>query len=209
LYKHIDKAGHVVEFSYLSESDLIKYIASSLGRFGKRIDAATARYLIHYSGTELSVIHQEIQKLADYTGEAGIIGNEDIDAVCIKSIESKIFELVDCMGTNRRARALKLYHDLISSKEPPLRILFMLTRQFRMTYKAKLCHTHGLSDSATIGKMKVQPFLVKKCLVQARAFTIRQLEDALNECLQTEDDIKSGLVDASTGIEGLVIKYSG
>lgn len=208
LYKFLNKAGVIVEFSPLSEEELIKYIARSLSQENKRIDVSTARYMIHYIGSDLASLNQEIQKLIDFVGDADVIYQKHIDEICQKSVESKIFELVDCMGTNRRARAVKLYHDLIASKEPPTRILYMLTRQFRLNYKAKLYHTHGVTDQIIASKLKVQPFVAKKCLAQARGFKTSELENALNDCLQSELDIKTGIIEPSMGIEMLIIRYS-
>lgn len=209
LYKHVEKQGHVALFEPLSESATIKYIANTLGRSGKRIDAAAAKHLIDYAGTDLSILNSELEKLAAYVGEEQAVRREDIEAVCTRSIESRIFDLIDCMGAGRRPRALQLYHDLLLSKEAPLRILYMLSRQFRTTYKAKLYQSHGMPEASMAAKLKVHPFAAKKSMQQARSFTLKQLEKALGDCLETEYAIKQGLADPEMAIEGLVIRYSG
>lgn len=209
LYKHFDKAGHAVGFTPLSEEELIKFIARSLSQVNKKIEVSTARFMINHVGSDLSTVSQELQKLIDYAGDDEIVTHEQIDAICQRSVESKIFELVDCMGTNRRSRALKLYHDLIASKEPANRILYMLTRQFRMNYKAKLYHAQGVGDSVIAQKLKVQPFIAKKALSQGRGFKLGELEQALNDCLSTELDIKTGQMDPVMAVELLVMRYSG
>ncbi len=126
-----------------------------------------------------------------------------------KSVENKIFELVDCMGTKKRARALKLYHDLLASKEPANRVLFMLTRQFRLNYKAKLLQGEGLSINGIASRLKLQSFIARKCLDQSKGFTIAALEGALEDCLQTEIDIRTSVFSPDLAVEQLIIKYSG
>ena len=209
LFKTIKKLGHIEEFGYLSEGELVKYIARGLGRHNKKISGENARHMIHYVGGDLTVMHNEIEKLAGFKGDDEVVTKEDIEAICQKSIESKIFELVDCMGTNRRERALKLYHDLLMAKEPANRVLFMLTRQFRMIYRTKLMSGEGYSQNDIAKKLKVQSFIIRKCTDQGRGFNIAKLEGALKDALQTEIDIRTGVYHSDFAVEQLVIKYSG
>ncbi|MDF1616573.1 DNA polymerase III subunit delta [Petrocella sp. FN5] len=209
LYKSIHKNGYICEFPLLGESELIRYIAKTLNPYGKKIEQKEARYLIHYVGDQLTVLHNEINKLIHYIGDSEVVTHEAIEAICQKSVESKIFELVDCMGTKKRARALKLYHDLLSAKEPSNRILFMLTRQFRMVYKCKLLLGEGL-DSNDIGKkLKIQSFVARKCLEQGKTFSLTALEEALKKCLECEIDIRTGVFMPDLAVEQLIIRYSG
>lgn len=209
LFKTMKKLGHIVEFPYLGESELVKYIARGLGKHGIKISGTDARHMIHYVGGDLTVMHNEIEKLAGFLGDKEIATAEAIDEICQKSVESKIFELVDCMGTNRRSRALKLYHDLLLSKEPANRVLFMLTRQFRLIYKAKLMSGEGVGQNDIARKLKVQSFIIRKCMDQGRSFNLRRLEDALEDALQTEINIRTGVFHADFAVEQLIIKYSG
>ncbi len=209
LYKTVKKLGHIVEFPYLKEGELVKYIARGLGKHGIKINAQTASYMIHYVGGDLTVMHNEVEKLVGYLGDSDVATASDIEAICQKSIESKIFELVDCMGTNKRERALKLYHDLLRSKEPANRVLFMLTRQFRLIYKSKLMSGEGLAQGEIASKLKVQPFIVKKSIDQGRTFNLAHLEGAMIDALQTEIDIRTGTFSPDFAVEQLIIKYSG
>lgn len=209
LYKAVKKTGHIVEFPYLGESELVKYIARGLGRNKIKISGVDARHMIHYIGGDMTVMHNEIEKLVGYIGDRDVVTKEDIEEICQKSVESKIFELVDCMGTNRRSRALKLYHDLLLSKQPANRVLFMLTRQFRLIYKSKLMSGEGFSQNDVAKKLKVQSFIVRKCIDQGRSFNIRSLESALEDALQTEIDIRTGVFHADFAVEQLIIRYSG
>lgn len=209
LYKSIKKVGTICEFAHLSEGELVKYIARSLGKYDKKIEASTARYLVDHVGVGLTILHNELEKLANYVGNSEIVRVEDINEICQKSVENKIFELVDCMGTKRRARALKLYHDLLASKEPANRILFMITRQFRLNYKAKLLNGEGLNISGIASRLKLQSFIAKKCLSQSQGFTIASLEGALVDCMQSEIDIRTSVFAPELAVEQLIIKYSG
>lgn len=209
LYKTLKKIGHIIEFPYLSEGELVKYIARGLGKYKIKISGSDARYMIQHVGGDLTVMTNEVDKLAGFLGDAEVVTQEAIDEICQKSVESKIFELVDCMGTSKRSRAIKLYHDLLLSKEPANRILFMLTRQFRIIYKTKLMGGEGLGQNDIAKKLKVQSFIVRKCVDQGRTFNLVHLEGAMKDALQTEIDIRTGVFHPDFAVEQLIIKYSG
>lgn len=207
LYKALSKKGTVVEFKQLSEQELIKYIATVLNKNNKKIDSKTAQYFIQTVGYDLENIHNELDKLMDFN-DSSIVKIDSIDKVCTKTLENKIFELVDCMGTGKRERALKLYHDLIFSKEHPTKILFMLARQFRLIYQSKILSEQGFDKKLIASKIKVPPFVADKCLSQSRNFSTDNLKIALNNCLEVETEIKTGKINPVIGVELIIIKYS-
>ena len=48
----------------------------------------------------------EIRKLIEYAGENGKIEKEDVDKLCIKKLESVIFDLTDNLGKKDIKKAL-------------------------------------------------------------------------------------------------------
>ena len=53
----------------------------------------------------------EIRKLIEYAGENGTIQKEDIDSLCIKKLESVIFDLTDSLGKRNIKLALNVLHN--------------------------------------------------------------------------------------------------
>ncbi|GKX31138.1 DNA polymerase III subunit delta [Vallitalea longa] len=208
LYKVINKNGYAVNFSKLSENDLVKWIAQKFHTFGKKIERSTAIHFLKVVGTDMTNIDNEIEKLAMFCMDEDIITKDSIDEICTRSIENKIFELVSAMGQNRRERAVLLYHDMITAKEPPGRILFMLIRQFRLILQSKLLQKKGLSEREIGSRIKLAPFIVRECLRQGKNMSIDHLKQALNDCLETDSGIKIGKIDAKIGVEVIIMKYS-
>lgn len=206
LYKQMNKQGICVEFKPLSESELIQYIADRLNKSNKRIERSVAQHFIHTIGFELVHINNELEKLISYCQDKEIITTEAIDEICTKSVENRIFELVDCMGTNKRELALKLYYDLLMLKEPPMRIHFMITRQFRLILQTKLLLEQKADNQTILSSLKIPPFVLNKNIKQAKSFTVERLKQALNDCLKVEVDMKTGKMDITLGIELLIIK---
>ena len=62
---------------------------------------------------------------------------EDIDAICTTQISNKIFDMVEAVAAKQQKKALNYYYDLLALKEPPMRILYLLARQFRLLLEVK------------------------------------------------------------------------
>ena len=53
-------------------------------------------------------------------------------------VTNKIFDMVNAIVTRERTRlAMDLYEDLLTLKEPPMRILFLIARQFNQLLLVK------------------------------------------------------------------------
>ncbi len=156
----------------------------------------------------MATLQQELDKLTMYNLDEEIITQESVNAICTRTIENKIFELVGAMGQNRRERALLLYHDMLTAKEPPGRILFMLIRQFRFVLQSKLLSQKGLSERDIAGRIKVAPFVVRECLRQGKHMSVERLKVALGDCLEADSHIKTGRLDPKIGVEMIIMKYS-
>ena len=114
------------------------------------------------TGTDMGNISQELEKLLSYTMGRDVITRADIEAVCTTQITNRIFEMIRAVTEKKQRKALDLYQDLLALKEPPMRILFLLARQFNLLLQVKeLLAEH--CDQATIAKRTgLQSFVVRK-----------------------------------------------
>ena len=62
---------------------------------------------------------------------------QDVDDICTTQITNKIFEMVEAVAEKQQKKALDYYYDLLALKEPPMRILYLLTRQFKLLLQVK------------------------------------------------------------------------
>ena len=130
------------------------------------------------------------------------------DRICTTQIANKIFDMIGAVTEQNQKKALKLYYDLLALKEPPMRILFLISRQFNQLMQVKNMKTLGL-DSSTIAKQAgLAPFLVKKYAAQTGRFTLEQLREAVEDCAQMEEAVKTGQLTDTISVELLIVKYS-
>ena len=73
-------------------------------------------------------IDRELEKLICYALDRDVITAEDVMAVTTEQTTNKIFEMVNAIAEHNQRKALDLYYDLLTLKEPPMRIMFLITR---------------------------------------------------------------------------------
>ena len=208
LYKSIAKNGCVVELNGLSEDKIITWILGILKKDNKKITQSTMHYLLDKIGTDMENIRTEVEKLICYCYDREVITNEDIDAVCVTQINNQIFEMLDAMANKRQKTALQLYYNLLALKEPPMRILFLIGRQFNLLLQARMLKQKGYGDRAIAEKIGVPPFAATKYLNQASKFKLADLRQAVDECVEADEAVKSGNRNDRLSVELLIIKYS-
>ena len=138
-----------------------------------------------------------------------VITAEDVEAVCVSQTTGKVFEMVDHIVGKRQERALRLYYDLLALKEPPMRILFLIARQFHILLQVKELQRQGYDNKFIASKAGVPEFAVRKNLAQAEKMSVGQLKGAVAGCVQMEEDVKTGKINDRMGVEVLIVRYSG
>lgn len=208
LYKRVKEKGHECEMTVQTPAVLEKWILGILGREGKRITKEAIDYFLSISGSDMTNIYGELEKLICYCMDKEAIDIPDIKEVTTEQISAKIFDMIDALGYKNQKRTLEIYYDLINTKEPPMRILFMLTRQFNIMLQVKELKEQGMGQKDIASRLSVQPFIVGKAMKQTGNFKGSVLREAIGEAVDMEKNIKSGNMDEKMGVEMLLIKYS-
>jgi len=204
LYKAIEKNGQVVEFSPLKGKELTLWLERRFTGAGKKIEPAAAAELITAVGNNLHQLAGEAEKLISYTGQRSQIKKEDVAAVAGKTVELSIFELVDAVGGCSYEKAVRMMREMVTYGEPPVRLLFMIVRQFRLLLQVKVLYGAGCDEKQISGRLQLHPYVTGKCLRQSRNFTREELEKALEEILATDVAIKTGRQEPLPALEILL-----
>ena len=208
LYKAISKYGYIVEMNGLSAKDLLYWIVRECKRNKFQIETKIASYLLYVVGGEMIQLEKEIKKLGAFLPENAQATSQDIDIICTKSLETKIFDLLNAMVNGKAKQAITIYHNLLLMKESPLMVLSMIIRQFRMILQCKILLEQKKMQNQIAQKMGLRDFMVKQYIQQSKYFSIEVLKEALEFCLQTDINVKTGKWDSDLAIELLLLQYS-
>ena len=207
LYKTIEKNGIVCNFEELKPAQLSSRIKAICNGYKVNIDSYVIQYLIEYVGCNMQDIINELRKQIEYTGEGGTITKESIDLLCIKKLDSVIFDLTDNLGKKNTKKALEVLNDLIYNKEPVQKILITLYNHFKKLYLVKLCEKNNKNITDALNLKPNQTFLVSKYKAQAGYFKEQELRKILEELINLDSNYKIGLIDINVGLESILCRY--
>lgn len=208
MYKAVKSCGSVVEFAKQDEKTLMRWAAGILAKEGRKITTRDMELFLTKTGTDMGNIRMELEKLITYTMGQDIVTAQDIEAVCTTRTENKIFEMVRAVTEKNQRRALDLYNDLLTLKEPPMRILFLLSKQFRQLCLAKKMAGEGASQNEIASRLGVPAFVVRNIMSCARSYSIDELEQAERDFVDAEEAVKTGTLQDGLSVELLIVKYS-
>ena len=208
MYKAVKNCGRIVEFARQDEKSLMRWAAGILGREGRKITQRDMELLLTKTGTDMGNLRMELEKLITYTMGRDVVTAKDIEDVCTTQTANKIFDMVRFVTERKQKRALELYYDLLTLREPPMRILFLLAKQFRQLLLTKKLTAEGSSGQELSSRLGVPSFVVRNLSSCARAYTVEELEGAVKDFVDAEEAVKTGQLGDVLSVELLIVKYS-
>lgn len=208
MYKTVKNAGKIVEFTTQSEELLTRWILTRLKKEGKNITGSVMQLFLTKTGTDMGNIDRELEKLLCYTLDQDVITAEDVEAIATEQTTNKIFDMVNAIAEHNQRKALDLYYDLLTLKEPPMRIMYLILRQFQILLNIRDMVRKGFDNQTMAQKAGIPPFAVRRNVTQAKGFTIAQLEGALRDGVELEEAVKTGRMDDQMAVELFIMKYS-
>ena len=200
LYKAAAKVGTVVEFTYLSEADLVTWVVKQFLNAKKKISKENAYYLITICDSGLASINNEIKKLIDFCDEE--IYKTDIDRVVAKSMEVIVFELTDAIMLGNTQKAMETLADLKTVKENVFTLIYLMLSTFEKMLRVKLMN--GAPQAEVASEIGVSLFVARKYINSAKGFSEDSLVWMLRRVAEIDLAIKEGRVEEWNALEQYV-----
>ena len=103
------------------------------------------------------ILFQELEKLILFIGERPIINKDDIDLIINRSLEQNVFLLTEYIQKGNKNKAIQLVNDLIIMKEEPIKLLALITSNYRLYYQCKILSQKGYSGQQIAKDCKCTP----------------------------------------------------
>lgn len=211
LYKGFSKNNRNVSFDKLKGNDLSNWVGKKINSLNKTITPADINYLIQQSSylsrnitTTLYDLDNEIKKLVDYSKDDKIT-KELIDNVFVKTLDKSIFDLLAAISRKDADRAIALFDEIYMMNEPIPKILFMISRQFRLLLGYNVYKNRGYGPSEIQVKLGIKPYEFTKVSTQGGGFSERDLEEILEKILETDRILKTRQTDDKLIMEILLV----
>ncbi len=207
LYSTIEENGIVCNFEYQKVNQIQARLKSIFNAYEVQIDPSTLLYLIESCGTNMQDLINESRKLIEYAGKCGKVEKTDIDNLCIKKVESIIFDLTDSLGKKNTKDAINILRNLILEKEPVQKIMITLYNHLKKLYLTKIALKLNKDVATSLDLKQNQVFLVNKYKMQASYYKTSELRKILEELCNLDYNYKVGLIDLELGFESILCAY--
>jgi DNA polymerase-3 subunit delta len=197
-----------VEFTVLSEAELIKWATDRLKEFNARADDLALRQIVALVGNNVLRLTNEIEKLAVAALPDSLITFELVEQLVPNSRELSNFELADHLLSKNRTRALQILHKILDDGAEPLMLLGLISYNYRRLFLAKELMKQGVDRTEVARTIKLPYGKQEDFLATARRADSEKLAWSLRRIAQTDLAIKTSKATPRLQIEMLVTELT-
>ncbi len=201
----LKKKAAVVDFQFLTDSELSRWCARRLKPLGKRLTPQALSTLTYMAGRELTRLAGEVNKLADYAGEREEITDADVRAIVPASLEYNVFELLNSLLAGDMQKGQQTVNSLLQGGQNPVGILAMLTRQARQLAHMKCALDAGTPVQTVQQQLGMHPYAAKQTARQCAKLSADWLTALYEKCVDADYAVKSGRLRDRDALDALVI----
>lgn len=203
LAKVADKAGPVMEAKTVYDDQIPTWISRECKEKGRAISQDASSFMAELVGRDLSAMAEAIEKIILYIGAKKLIELKDVETVLSDTSQRSIFDLTKAAGLRDIALATARLSNLLRNNEPPVVIVSMLARQWRLLLKTKELKR---PDADAASALSLPPKFAKEYVAQAAKFTRRDLARGIKAIWKADIAIKSSKLPNETILGNLLFE---
>lgn len=207
--KLFEKYGFNVKLDKKTTPELVKMLENGAKKRGTAFEKGVASYLISCVGTDLNTLLNETDKVCAYAGDREV-RKSDVDAVCIMSLDAKVFDMIKDLTAGRFDSAFRKLSLLFEQREDEFQILGALIAQYSDIYRAKAAVKSG-NRAEMIAKYYDYAGKEFRLTNAARNGSSLSFE-AIGECIDilswADTTLKSSALDKRLILEQTVVKLA-
>lgn len=207
MLSQFEKYGVSVNFSHPTLAQIFKLIDKKAKQSGCVFPQSEANYLVSLVGDDMTTLQNELDKILAYKQE-GVVTREDIDALAIKNVQSKAFDLAKALTAGNCDRAMSVLDSLFAMREEPINILGAVITPYVDMYRAKVYISGSMraEDAAGDFNYRNKEFRLTNAGRLASKYSIRQLRQFLEVLYEADRLLKSSGIDGRLVLEQTITK---
>jgi DNA polymerase-3 subunit delta len=201
-----------VEFTPLSDVELIDWARTAIAKLGASASDAVIRLLVGRVGADLHRLGNEIDKVAAAALPSNVITAQLVESLVATSRELDNFALTRHLVTGHGGRAIATLKKLLDDGTEPVALVGSIAFTYRQLLIAKDLMEKGADRRQVTGSMRLRYADQEPFLAAARRTTVPALTKAVQEIAKADVGIKTSIGGSTSGarmqIEMLVAKLA-
>lgn len=190
--KLLSKEASLIEANKFDERKAEGWIREQVQILGIQIMPGAIGRLLQNVGANLLVLESELNKMATYLSPGESITEDVVDEMVAKTLEQNVFTLVEKVTTRQLDSAFTILYDLLRQNEEPIKILSLITRQFRIIFQSKILLEQGVGQADIAKRLKLHPYAVKIAIGQGNQFQMSEIQGIMRTLADLDFKMKSG-----------------
>lgn len=203
--KTLKKTSKLAKVEQMSEQEIKNWIKNKLHENFKDIKQDALDFFIELTGINFNIVSQELEKIILFLGERTTINKKDVEEIINRSLEQNVFLLTEYIQKGEKYKAIQLIKDLIVMKEEPIKLLALITSNYRLYYQCKILSRKGYSGQQIAKTINVHPYRVKLALNQVKHYQLTHLLNIIDQCAETDYKLKSSYMDKQLILELFIL----
>ncbi len=133
LPKAVERHGQVLRFTE-DDADPVRFVMTEVRALGATIDAQAARLMVELTGTDLSRLLREAEKVS-LASDGGSVDAALVAEHCASVAEPEVWGLTQGIASKRVDQALGALHRLLADGEAPHKLLALVLWQLRQVLR--------------------------------------------------------------------------
>lgn len=206
--KLFEKSAYAVKLEKKTAVELAKMLESGAKKRGTAFEKGVAAYLVSCVGSDLNTLLNETEKVCAYA--QGEITKSDVDAVCIKSLDAKVFDMIKDLTARRFDSAFKKLELLFEQREDEFQILGALIASYTDIYRAKSAvKSGGRAESvAQYYNYAGKEFRLTNAARNSAQLTFDDISECVDILVEADTAMKSTSTDKRLILEKAIVKLA-
>ena len=206
LVKTVKKNARLNKIDQMTEQEIKQWIKSYLHDQYKDIKEDALIEFLELTGIQFNIIKAELDKLVLFIGDEAVINKQDVKEIVSRSLEQNVFLLTEYIQKGQKEKSINLLKDLINMKEEPIKLLALITSNYRLYYQCKILASKHYSEQQIAKTIGVHPYRVKLALRITRKLSLDRLLATIDICADTDYQLKSSYMDKVLILELFILK---
>ncbi len=195
--------GKVVRFDFLPPNQFELWLEKMFEAQGKSILMRDLKVLAERCTYSMANAYNEYNKLLAFVGERKQITAEDVERVVSKSVDARIFDIIDNIATGKTSQTFAEIRALEAYGENASMVMTLISARISelLMVKHLLADRVSAKDIAEYFEPKRPSFVVNKLIEQGRRFDEKYLNKMALKGLEYTAEVRSGRLDRWVAVE--------